>query len=157
MDRLSNTLIRSASAGIGHLSIDVGVRGVRLFFEKRHCGQDLPRLAIAALWDVEFLPGKLNRVRSIRRQAFDGGDLPAHGTTGLHEAGPHRDAIKKYRAGAALADAAAILRAGETDRIAEHPQQWCLRFRVHGILDAIDDKSERHIGTSLNVRDPTAL
>src|SRR5205807_8443345 len=76
--------------------------------------------------------------------------------TGLHEAGPRRDAIKEYGARAALPDAAAILCAGQTDRIAEHPQQRRLRFRVHGILDAIDEKSERHIGTSLSVRNPTA-
>src|SRR4030095_7022899 len=90
-------------------------------------------------------------MRPVGRQSFDGGDLPATGPTGLQEAGPHRLTIDQHSTRAALADAAAILRAGETDRIAEHPQERRLRFRIHRILDAIDEKSERHIGTSLRL------
>src|SRR5438552_9977240 len=148
-------MIGSASAGISHLSIDVGVRGLWLLFEQRHCCQDLPRLAVATLRDIKLFPGELDRVRPIGRQPFDSGDLPADGPTGLQEAGPHRHAIDQDGAGATLADAATVLCAGETDRIPEHPQQRRFRFRVHGILDAIDEKSECHIGTSLIVRNPT--
>src|SRR5436190_4097789 len=157
MDGLPDAMIGSAPASIGHLSINVGVRGVRLLLEQRHRSQDLPGLAVAALRNVELLPGKLDRMRTISRQSFNGGDLSSDGAAGLHEARPHRDAIQEYGAGAALPDAATILCAGKTDRIAEHPQQWCLRFRVHGILNAIDEKSKCHIGASLSFGNPTAI
>src|SRR5262245_19559554 len=77
MDGLPDAMIGSAPASIGHLSIDVGVRGLRLLFEQRHRGQDLPGLAVAALRNVELLPGKLDRMRTVSRQSFNGGDLSA--------------------------------------------------------------------------------
>src|SRR5262249_32352250 len=144
-------MIGSAPAGIGHLGIDVGIRWVWLLFEQCHRCQDLPRLAVATLRNVELLPRQLDRVRPVGRQSFDRGDLPAAGPTCLHEAGPHRLTIDQHSTRAALADAATILCAGETDRITEHPQEGRLRFRIHRILDAIDEKSERHIGTSLRL------
>src|SRR2546422_4924911 len=149
VDGLADAVISSAAAGVGHLSIDVGVRWLRFFLEQRHRSQNLPGLTVAALRNVKLLPRELHRMRPIGRQSLDSADLPAHSPDGLHKTGPHRVAIHQDGAGAALADAAAIFRTGETNRIAEHPQQRCLRFRVHRILNAIDEKGKRHIGTSL--------
>src|SRR5438034_8436959 len=143
VDCLADAVIGPAPAGVGHLGIDVGVRGLWLLFEQRHRCQNLPGLAVATLRNVKLLPGKLDRVRSVGRQPFDGGDLLTDGPARLQEAGAHRQAIDQHGAGAGLADAAPILRAGEADRIAKHPQQRRLRFRVHAILDAIDEKCER--------------
>ena len=42
--------------------------------EQRRGSHDLPRLAIAALWNIDRRPGPLHGMRAIRRQAFDGGD-----------------------------------------------------------------------------------
>src|SRR5262245_19254712 len=142
-------MIGSAPAGIGHLGIDVGIRWVWLLFEQCHCCQDLPRLAVATLRNIELLPRQLDRVRPVRRQSFDGGDLPPAGPTGLQQAGPHRLTIDQHSTRAALADAASVLRAGETDRIAEHPPERRLWCAIHPILDAMAEKSQRHIGPSV--------
>src|SRR5438874_3172095 len=53
MDGLADAMVCSAAAGVGHLSIDVGIRWIWLFFEQRHRSKDLPRLAIAALRNVK--------------------------------------------------------------------------------------------------------
>src|ERR1041385_2402788 len=150
MDCLADTVIGSTSAGVGHLCIDVRVRGVWWLWKERHGCQDLPRLAVAALRNIKLLPGKLYRMRSISRQPFDCGDLPAGSSACLQITGSHRNAINQDGASAALTDAAAVLRTGQTNRIAEHPQEGCLRLGIHGILDAINKKSDRHIGTSFS-------
>src|SRR5207248_2224897 len=108
VDCLADAVIGPAPARIGHLGIDVGVRGVWLLFEQGNRRQDLPGLAVATLRNVKLLPRKLDGMRPIGGQPLDGGDLPAHGPTGLQEARPHRKAINQDRAGAALADAAAV-------------------------------------------------
>src|SRR5262245_23412864 len=90
VDCLTYTMIGSASAGIGHLGIDVGIRWVWLLFEQCHRCQDLPRLAVATLRNIELLPRQLDRVRPVGRQSFDGGDLPASGPTGLQQSGHTR-------------------------------------------------------------------
>ena len=69
---------------------------------------------------------------------------------GLPHTGTHRHAIDQHGAGAALADAAAVLRARKPDRIAEDPQQRRLRFDIHAVLNVVNEKGECHYRTSLD-------
>ena len=48
-----------------------------------------------------------------------------------HLAGAHRLAVEMHRAGAAQRHAAAELGAGQAERVAQHPQQGCLRIDIH--------------------------
>src|SRR5712692_5584888 len=77
MNCLTDAVVGTAPASVGHLGIDVGVRRLRLFRQQRHSGEYLPRLAVAALGNVELFPGELNRMRPVGRQSLDGGDSSA--------------------------------------------------------------------------------
>jgi hypothetical protein len=61
--RLANAVVRPATAYVAaHRAVDVAVGGLRLLFEERNGGHDLPRLAIAALHDVGLDPRPLYRM-----------------------------------------------------------------------------------------------
>src|SRR5262245_10657741 len=62
MNGLPNTVIRAAPAGVGDARVDVGVGGTRAVVEERQRRHDHPRLAVAALRCIKFLPGHLNRM-----------------------------------------------------------------------------------------------
>src|SRR5262245_17769982 len=110
MNGLPDTVIRSASAGVGNARVDVGIGWIRAVVEERERRHDHPRLAVAALRCVKFLPRHLNRMRAVRRHALDGHDRFADGRRGRHAAGADGAAVDMHRARAALADAAAELR-----------------------------------------------
>ena len=76
--------------------------------------------------------------RSVLRQAFDGGDLLALDRAHRQRARTHRNAVDVNRARAALGDAAAVFRAGETDMLADHPQEWRVTLHLHVVRRPID-------------------
>jgi hypothetical protein len=82
MDCLADAVVSAAPARVGDPGIDVDVGGLRLVLQKRDGAHDHPRLAVAALGDVELLPGELDRVGSIGRQSFDGGDRSSANDSG---------------------------------------------------------------------------
>ena len=59
-------------------------------------------------------------------------------------AGADGPPVDVQRAGAALPDAAAELRARQPDVIANHPQQRGLRVGIDGMPRSVDDQIERH-------------
>src|SRR6266849_4895442 len=132
----ADALIGAAAADVGHRRVDVGVGGVRILLEQRTGRHDLPRLAVAALRHVELRPGLLHRVRARARQPFDrdgGLDAPdRHGAGALHLA------VDMHRAGAALRDPAAVLRAGQADLLADDPQERRLGLHLHVADLAVD-------------------
>src|SRR6266571_2822539 len=139
MDGGPDALIRAAAADVGHRRVDVGVRRVRGLREQRGRGHDLARLAIAALRYVFRDPRLLHRMRAVPGEALDGRHALAGGRGDRQHAGARRDALQVHGAGAALRDAAAELRAGEPERVAQHPEERgvgrdgdCLAFAVDG-------------------------
>ena len=82
---------------------------------------DLARLTVAALHDIEFFPGGLNCFSHSGVQSFNGsnqfsfscGDRCDTGTDGL--------AVEMHGASAALGQAAPILGAGQTDAVTDGP------------------------------------
>src|SRR5262249_39704619 len=135
----TDTLVGAASADVGHRFVDVLVGRLRLLCEERCGGHDLSRVAIAALGNVHRRPRPLHGVRAVRRQAFDRDDLVArfHRADG-NRAGALHLAVDVHGACAALRDTAAVFRAGQTDLLADHPQQRCIRFYLHVVDLAID-------------------
>src|SRR5881396_1892014 len=98
--------------------------------KERGDGHDHSGLAIAALRDLVVEPGLLHLVQHAAvGEAFDRGDLLPLGGGDGHDAGAHRRAVDVHGARPALGDAAAVLRAGEADLLADCPQQG--RVRVH--------------------------
>src|SRR5262249_10786402 len=124
VDRRAHLLEGAATADIGDGRVDVGIGGLGLVLEQRRHRHDHPALAVAALRHVVIEPGLLHLVqRAVLRQPLDRGDLPPRGRARRHRARAHRNAVDMDGAGAALGDAAAILGTGQSDRVAQHPQQ----------------------------------
>src|SRR5690606_26187924 len=59
---------------VAHRLVDLGVRRTRGLREERRRRHDLPRLAVAALRDLQLLPGPLDRVGAGGGEPLDGGD-----------------------------------------------------------------------------------
>src|SRR5690606_29204181 len=142
MDRLADTVVGAAPAEVaGHRLVDVGVRRVRLALEQRDRAHDLPGLTVAALRDVLVDPGLLDLMQRavLRGDAFDRRDLDTLERLHRKLARLHRRAVHMYRARAALPDPAAVLRADETERVPQHPQQRRRRVDVAEVVrPAID-------------------
>ncbi len=80
---LRGRMNRGADAGIGgaaadvaaHRGIDVGIGRRGILFQQRRRRHDLSGLAVAALRDLQFDPGRLHRLGLLALQALDGRDL----------------------------------------------------------------------------------
>jgi hypothetical protein len=87
-------------------------------------------------------PGELDGVRALRVQSLDGRDAAVREIAQPGLAGAHRLAVHMHRAGAALGDAAAVLRAGQAEVVAQRPEQGhvgvevkAAHLTVHGQFD----------------------
>src|SRR5271155_2717679 len=60
MNGAAQTFIRAATANIGDIRVDVGIRRLGKVLQKRNHGHDLPRLAVAALRNALFNPRALH-------------------------------------------------------------------------------------------------
>jgi hypothetical protein len=144
MNCFPHSVIRAATAYIGVQAIDVVIAGVRDLLQQIGDRHDLPGLAIAALRNVFFDPGPLDRVRGIRGQALDGGNNTIPDGADWQHAGPLRAAVNVYRAGAANTDPATELAAGQSQFVAQDPEQWLFRIAVVLYFIAIDPQFHGH-------------
>src|SRR2546425_137971 len=114
---------------------------MRLGREQGGGGHDLAGLAVAALDDLEIEPGLLHPAagRSFPRR-LDGRDGFADGHR--RDAGADRPAIEMHRAGSAQRRAAAELGAGQSDDVAQYPEQGHVRGYVHRVRLAVDPQSD---------------
>src|SRR4051794_30621451 len=110
---------------------------MRVALEQRGGGHELPGLTVAALRDVELYPRTLERVFPGGIEAFDRGDLGASDIRDRNLAGARGLTVEVNGACAALADAAAVLAADETQRVAEDPEQRSVGRDVHRVGLAI--------------------
>src|SRR4026207_272148 len=106
VDGLPDAVVRAAAASVRHCRVDIGVGRVGTFAQQGEGPHDHPRLAIAALRRIEFLPGDLDWMTAIRRESFDREHLFADGCGGGNAAGADRLPIDMQRARTALPDAA---------------------------------------------------
>ncbi len=132
VDRLSHPRVRAAAAQVGHRRVDVRVGRLRVLREERGGRHDHAGLAIAALRDLMLDPRFLDPVQALFRQALDGDDLLADRRRCGQRTGTHRLAVDVHRAGAAHGDAAAVLRSGKVEVVAQDPQQRHLGLDVDG-------------------------
>jgi hypothetical protein len=117
--------------------------------EKIDRGHDLAGLAIAALRDIELDPGFLHGVQAVvaGREALDRRYRTALERGHRYPAGHRGVAIKMHGTGPAKAHAAAEFRAGESEVVAQHPEQGGVFIAVecHGLV--VDHKRD-HLSTS---------
>src|SRR5262245_5317426 len=78
-------------------------------------------------------------------ETFDGRDRATIGRGYRRDTGTDRDAVQMDRTGAALRDAAAELRSGQTQLLANHPEQRRCRVDVHLARLAIDGELHHSI------------
>src|SRR4030095_9137932 len=109
MNRLTNAMIRAASAGVGQTGLDVVVGGSWRALEKRHGRHDHRGLTINAMRHITLLTRKLHRMRTIWGQPFDRGDLGADGSCDRKRARADGSAIHVYGAWPALTHTPAVL------------------------------------------------
>src|ERR1700741_3787399 len=139
LDGRPNAPIRHATAEIpAHDRADVLVTRIRIVLEEGRCLHDLPRLAIAALRNLQFDPGLLQRMLSAWIQPFDGRDLSARDGADRRDAGADRPALEVHGACATHADPASKLRAFEADDVTDHPQEWGIGGRIDAEWATVD-------------------
>src|SRR5262249_3273899 len=134
LDGAHDALIGAATADVGaHMLDDLRARRLRIAREQVGGAHDLAGLAVAALRHALGQPRLLHRMRGVGRQAFDGGHRPAGDLRDLRLAREGALAVDVHHAGAAQAGAAAELRAGELELLADDPQERRRRRRL-GVL-----------------------
>jgi hypothetical protein len=112
------------------------------------CASSAAALMICPDWQKPHLrdllgdPGELDAVRALRVQSLDGRDAAVREIAQPGLPGAHRLAVHMHRAGAALGDAAAVLRAGQAEVVAQRPEQGhvgvevkAAHLTVHGQFD----------------------
>src|SRR5258707_15614295 len=102
-------------------------------------GHNLARLAVAALNDLLIEPGLLDLgARRCHADGLDRGDLGGADAVDRGDAGTRGDAVDMHRAGAAERHAAAVLRAGQAEHVAQYPQERGVTVDVDRPIDAVD-------------------
>src|SRR5262249_38856440 len=90
-------------------------------------------------------PGFLDRSAGLRRaDRLDSRDRRAADAVDRGNTGTRRNAVEMHRAGATQCHAAAELRAGHAQHVAQHPEQWRVAIDVDGANGAIDPDIVRH-------------
>src|SRR2546425_3200298 len=143
LDRRTNPLIGAAATDVAsHRLVDIVIGGLRGLGEQAGCLHDLPTLAVAALRDVQAAPRGLD-VLADRCSAdpLDGRDLLAFRSRDRRDARARRRTIQVHRARAAEGHATPELGAGESELVAQRPEQWRARRHVHRHGFAIDVES----------------
>lgn len=125
MNRGLDSVIGAAAAEVpDHRLFDRGVVGVWVPVQESGGAHHLATLAEAALRHADRDPGFLYfPAHAVRRDSLHGGELFPPGIAHRDDARANGRAIEMHRAGAAEAEAAAVLRAGETEDVADRPKQ----------------------------------
>src|SRR6266480_360152 len=122
LDRLENLLIPGAAAKVARNGFpDSFPVGHPFVVEERFRGHQDPGGAVAALRRAEVGEGRLQGMQlRAAAEAFDRFHRAALALGGEHQAGKLRRAVDQHGAGAALAQLAAVLGAGEAEVLAQH-------------------------------------
>src|SRR4051812_45548353 len=143
LDGGDDAVVGAAAADVAvHVADDLVARGLRVGGEELGRFHDLSRLAVAALRHLLRDPGLLQRMRRVGREALDRRHLRAARRAERRHAGAHRLAVEMHRARAALRDAAAVLRAGKLELVADYPEKRGAVLRLCGDRFAIESESD---------------
>src|SRR6266436_6038974 len=140
LDRFANADIGPTAADVaGHRVVDIGIRRMWVARKERRRGHDLARLAVAALNDLPVEPGLLDLgARRCRADGLDRRDVGGADAVDRGDTGTGGDADDMHGASAAERDAAAELRAGHAEHVAQHPQERGVTVDIDRPIDAVD-------------------
>src|SRR5216684_5688542 len=143
LDRGDDLVVGAAAAEVArHVLHDLLSRRAFRPGKQRRRGHDLARLAVAALRHLLGDPRFLQRMIAVGRQPFDGGDSLSLNRRYRSDARSCRHAVDVHRACAALRHAAAELGSGETELVADDPQQRGIGRLVGKRFPAVDGKRD---------------
>src|SRR5712692_9196196 len=143
LDRGDDLVVGAAAAEVArHVLHDLLSRRAFRPGKQRRRGHDLARLAVAALRHLLGDPRLLQRMIAVGRQPFDGGDSLSLARRYRSDARSCRHAVDVHRACAALRHAAAELGSGETELVADDPQQRGIGRLVGKRFPAVDGKRD---------------
>jgi hypothetical protein len=125
LDRFEDLQIAGAATEIaGQRLLDARPRRVRLAIQQRLGGHENSRRAVAALRGAKVGEALLQRVQlPVLDEPLHGDDPPVLALRGQRQARQHRLVVDEDGAGAALAELAAVLGAGEPQVLAQHLEQ----------------------------------
>src|SRR6266513_4997240 len=125
LDRLEDLLIPGAAAKVARNGfLDSFPVGHSFFVEERFRGHQDPGGAVAELRGAEVGDSRLQGMQlRAAAEALDRFHRAALALGGQHQAGKLRCAVDQHGAGAALAQLAAVLGAGEAEVLAQHLEQ----------------------------------
>src|SRR5436190_14511075 len=161
-DRFLDLLVAGAAAQISRdRFLDALARRARLARKQRLRRHQDARRAVAALRRAEVGKGRLQRIElGAAAETFDGVDRLAFALERKHQAGELGFAIDEHCAGAALAELAAVLGAGEAEVFAQHLEQRLVRRERSVVRLAVGRKWKVHprhlFGPQTNCRYCTA-
>src|SRR5215468_3889996 len=145
-DGFANAGISPAATDVtGHRVVDVDIRRMWVARKQRRGGHDLARLAVTALNDFAVEPSLLDPgARGCRADRLDRRHLRFADAVDRCDAGTGGDAIDMYGAGAAQGHAAAELRAGHAENVAQHPEQRRIAVDINLVGVSVDFNAKRH-------------
>src|ERR1700693_5270352 len=130
-DRDMDALITAAPTDVAvHRLVDLLVGRRRHFCQQRRRLHDLAGLAVAALRHTDIAPCHLHGVLALGVETLDGDARFAGDARHGDRAGAHGLAVEVNRAGAAQRDAAAELRPGQAELVAQVPHERHRRVAV---------------------------
>src|SRR5262245_12097299 len=157
LDRGADTRVGAAATDVArHRGVDVRIARLPVGGEQRARRHDLARLAVPALRHVERAPRRLDFLaRGRGADGFDGGDaLPDRRGYG-RDARSLRLAVDVNRARAAKPRAAAELRAGHGEHVAQRPEQRGVFGDVEAAGPSVDVEGDHDILLRAPVRSGT--
>src|SRR6516162_10839811 len=146
LDCFANADIGTTATDVaGHRVVDIGIRRMRVAGKQRRGGHDLARLAVAALNNLAVEPGLLDLgARCCRADGLDRRDLGSADTVDGGDAGTGGGPVEMHGAGAAERHAAAELRAGHAEHVAQYPEKRRVAVDIDRPIDAVYFDREGH-------------
>src|SRR5712691_11736138 len=144
LDRLVDLLVTRTAAQVARdRFLDPLAAWVWFSFEQGFCGHQDAGGAVAALCPAEIGERGLQWVQlGAVCEPLHGFDRPPFAIEGKREAGEHRHAFHQHRAGAAFAELAAVLGAGQVQVLAQHFEQRLVRGERNLLLLAVHAQRE---------------
>src|SRR5579859_2310325 len=143
MDRLPNSFIGAASAEVAvHGLRDLVVGRIRCLRQQRGRRHNLAGLAVSALRDLFGNPRLLQHVQAVGTEAFDRSYALACGLRYRSRARTDRISIKVNGASPTQSSAASKFCTGEFQRVAQNPEQRCLRRDAYLFFTTVNAKVE---------------
>src|SRR5262245_28627245 len=127
-----------------HGEVDVAVGRSPHLLEKCDRAHDLSGLAVAALRHVASDPGALDGRGLPPSDPFDRRYFPVTERRDRQRAGAQRLAVEEDGARAALGNAAPILCSGQTERVAQQPEERRAAVDINAVLGPVDLDAEGH-------------